>query len=114
MDEIQSIKWMIFVLDPTVHVHSAFLAGMPLDGCGSIHHSKLVRVPRHAQLVTRHDSDLCEQCTFRFPTLRAATHVVVGALPLDAHLNSVMSALANQRPARKIFPSKLDALVDGR
>src|SRR5437879_2425376 len=103
---------MALVLYPSIHVHAALLAGMPLDGRLGVHDRELVAVRLDAQVVAPHDGDLREQRPFRFPALGAAAHVIVRALPLDRYLDPVLRAVAIKRPAGEVLRRGLQSAVD--
>src|SRR5437879_8826760 len=103
---------MALVLYPSIHVHAALLAGMPVDGSLGVHDRELVAVRLDAQVVAPHDGDLREQRPFGIPALGAAAHVIVRALPLDRYLDPVLRAVAIKRPACEILCRGLQSAVD--
>src|SRR6266498_1640605 len=112
VNEIESVQRMALVLDPAIHVDAALLAGMPLNRRLGIHDRELVPVRLDAQVVAPYDGDLREQRPLRLPTLGAAAHVIVRALPLDRYLDLILRAIAQQRPACKVLRRGFQSTVD--
>src|SRR5882762_126451 len=101
MNEIEPVERMLGVLDPAIHMHTAFGAGVPLNGGIGIHDLQLRGILADADLVARHNGDLREHCPCRLPAFGASAHVIVGALSANAHNDRIARALALERPTRK-------------
>src|SRR5579863_7948133 len=91
------------VFDAAVHVHAAFLAGMPLNGSLGIDHGEFVTVLSHADLVLADHRDHREYGTLGFPALGTAARVIVSGLRLDRDLDGIVRALAGERSALKVL-----------
>src|SRR5450631_2679176 len=114
VNEIETVKCMLAVLDAAEHVDPAHLACMTLNGGGRIDDAKLVAVLCDFHLVLRYDRDDREQRTLRLPALGTAAGVVVRDLRADRHLDGLIRAFAGQGSPREILRSLLDAVVDRR
>src|SRR5690348_8594472 len=112
MDEVETIERMVLILDATVHVRAASLAGVTLDHRGGIDDLELVAVLEHGDVLTRHHRDDREGRALRLPALGAAAGVVVRDVALDADLDRVVRAFADQRAAGKAAAALFDAVVD--
>lgn len=100
MNEGQPPEGM-FALDRTVHVHAAFLAGVPLDQGGGIDDGELVAVLQHLDAFCRRDRHDRNGGAFWLPALGATAGVVVGDVALDPDLHRIARALADKRSAGK-------------
>ena len=58
VDEIQSVEGVPLIFDPPVHVHTASLAGVTLNGRARINDLKLVSILSDADIVSGHHGDL--------------------------------------------------------
>src|ERR1700739_3702670 len=112
MDEIQTIERMVLVLDATVHMRAADLAGVPLDSLRGIDDVKLVAVFQNGHVISRNHGNHREDRAGWFPALGAATGVIVGDVALDADLDRLVLAFADQRAAGKIARTFLNSIVN--
>src|SRR5580658_6728101 len=71
MDEIQTIEWMLVILDAAVHVNATSLASVALNRGLGIHHRQLVGILSDAQFVARYHSDHRKQRILGLPALSA-------------------------------------------
>ncbi len=60
VDEIESEKRVILVLDSAIHVNAAILAGISLNGRARVHNFELVLICGHPEVVTPNNSYLRE------------------------------------------------------
>lgn len=101
---------MALVLDATIHVDTTLFASVPLNSRLGIYDRKFVSVRLQAEVFTRDDSNLREQRAF--PALRAATHVIVCALPVDRPrdlvLRSALSVRGDERRLRRAVRNLLE------
>src|SRR6188508_2341656 len=100
------------VLDAAVHMRTASLAGVPLDRCRRIDDMQLVAVFEHRHTVARHNGHDREGRAVGLPAFGAAAGVVVGDVALDADLDRLVLAFADQSAAGKAARAFLDAAVD--
>src|SRR5258706_12753625 len=77
MDEVKAVERMRLVLDATVHMRAANLAGVPLDRRCRIDDLKLVAVFKNGHVIPWHDSDHREDRAAGFPAFGAAAGMVV-------------------------------------
>lgn len=77
MYEIQALEWVV-LLDASVHVHAAVLAGVALDHGGLIDDFEFVFARRDFKLLDGYNADDGEEGVFRLPAFGAAARVVVG------------------------------------
>jgi len=75
---------------------------------------QLVAVLEHRDIVPRHYRDHRENRAVGLPALGAAAGMIVGDISLDADLDRLVLALADQRTAGEVPASLLDAIVDRR
>src|SRR5262249_55931724 len=99
VDEVEAVEGMALVLDPAVHMRAAGLAGVPLDHRRRIDDMQLVAVLEYGDVLPWHDGDDRERRTRRLPALGAAAGMIVGDVALDADLDRVVLAFADQRSA---------------
>src|SRR5579871_1501877 len=99
MDEVEAVERMAGVLDAAVHMRAASLAGVALDHSGGVDDLQLVAVLQHRNVLPWHDGDDGEVCALRLPALGAAAGVVMGDVALDANLDGVVGAFADQGPS---------------
>ncbi len=57
MHEIKAVERMTRILDAAIHVHAAFLAGVPLNRGRLVDDRELAAIRRDAQIVPRNDRD---------------------------------------------------------
>src|SRR5579859_60503 len=112
MNEIQTVERMRLVLDATVHMRSANLAGMSLDRRRCINHVKLVAVLENTDIFTRHDRNHGKDGSFRFPAFGAAAGVIVRDITLDTHLDRPVLAFADQSSAGETARTLLYPVVN--
>src|SRR5262245_25121614 len=113
MNEVETVEWMTLVLDAAVHVGAAALAGVALDHCRGIDDLQLVAVLEHRHVLTGHNRDDRERRAGRLPALGAAAGVVVGDVAVDADLDRLVLAFADEGTAGEIAGALLHAAVDG-
>src|SRR5262249_992692 len=113
MDEVKTIERVTLVLDAAVHVGTACLASVALDHCGGIDDLQLVAILEHRHVLTGHHRDDRECCASRLPALGAAAGMVVGDVALDADLDRLVLAFADDGPAGENAGAFLYATVDG-
>src|SRR5579871_531100 len=101
VNEVEPVERMAGVLDATVHVGPAGLAGMALDDRGGIDDLQLVAILQHGHVLPRHDGDDGEGRALRLPALGAAAGMVMGDVALDADLDRMVGAFADQGPSRE-------------
>src|SRR5215475_15450417 len=92
---------MVLVLDAAVHMRAAGLAGVALDHGRRIDDLQLIAIFEHGQVLTWHDRDHRENGARRLPAFGATAGMVVGDVALDADLDRLVLAFADQRPAGK-------------
>src|SRR5581483_6173427 len=102
VNEVQSVERMSLVLDAAIHMRAARLAGVALDGLRGVDDMKLVAVFEHGHGVARHHGDDRERRAVRLPALGAAAGMVMRDVALDADLDRLVLAFADQRSAGKI------------
>src|SRR5882757_7365261 len=112
MDKVEAVERMSLVLDAAVHVRAAGLAGVPLDRLRGIDDVKLVAVFQNGHVIARNHRNDRESRTGRFPALGTATGVIMGDITLDADLDRLVRAFADQGPAGKAARTFLDTVVD--
>src|SRR5260370_41639852 len=112
MDEVEAVERMPLVLDATIHMRAASLAGASLDGRRSVDDVKLVAVLEHLHIVARDDGDDGEGRPVGLPAFGAATGVVVGDIALDAYLDRLVLAFADEGSTGKAARTLLDAIID--
>src|SRR5271168_2328483 len=100
MNEVEAVERMPLVFDAAIHVRAAHLAGMPLDGLRGIDDVKLVAVLEHGHVLARYNGNDRENSALRFPALGAAAGVVVRDVALDADLDRLVLAFADEHTAR--------------
>src|SRR5690242_7110729 len=100
---------MLVVLDASVHVHAATSAGVALDRRIRVDDLELVGVLRDLDLVFRHDRDDGEIRAFGLPALGAAARVLVRYIRTDTDFDRILRAFADERSARKVLRTGLDA-----
>src|SRR3984893_15903391 len=76
MNEIKAVERMFEVLNPTVHMYTAALACITLNGGFGIDDRELVPVCSYRQFVARHHRHHREKRTRWLPTLRAAASMI--------------------------------------
>lgn len=113
VDEIKSIERMIFVFNPTVHMHPAFFASVAVNGLRGVYDTKLISILDNGDVCARHNGDCRKKSAVRLPAPRAATDVIVGALSLDGDLDGIALAFANERSSGKVFRCRLDSVIYG-
>src|ERR1700733_4461523 len=112
MDEVQTVERMVLVLDAAVHMRAADLAGVPLDGLRGIDDVKLVAILQHGDVVAWNHRNHREDRAVGFPALGAAAGVVVGDIALDADLDRLVLAFADQGSAGKAARTLLYSIVN--
>ena len=114
VDEVEAVERMALVLDAAIHMRAAGLAGVPLDRRRRIDDLQLVAVLEHLDVVARHHGDHREGRAFGLPAFGAAAGVVVGDIALDADLDRLVLAFADQGSAGKVARALLTPLsTDG-
>src|SRR6185437_680146 len=112
MDEVETIEGMALVLDAAIHMRAAGLAGIALNYCGRIDDLQLLAVFEHRHVLARHYGDDRENRAFRLPALGAAAGVVVRDVALDADLDRLVLAFADERSAAEVARALLHAAID--
>src|SRR5258708_4591531 len=112
MDEVETIERMALVLDAAVHMGTANLASMPLDRRRRVDHAQLIAVLKNGHVVARDDRDHRKGCSFGFPALGATAGVIVGDIALDADLDRLVRALADEGSAGKVAGALLYSAVN--
>src|ERR1700722_18686664 len=102
MNEVEAVERVALVFDAAIHVCAAHLAGVPLDGLRGVDDVKLVAVLQHGDILARYHGDDRENSALRFPALGAAAGVIVRDAPLDADLDLLVFAFADEPPAGKV------------
>src|SRR5689334_10308852 len=112
MDEVEAVERMVLVLDAAEHVRPAGLAGVTLDHGRGVDDLELVAVLENSEILARDHSDDREGRALRLPAFGAAAGVVVRDVALDADLDRMVRAFADQRAAGKAAAALFDAVVD--
>src|SRR5690606_3767804 len=94
VDEIQTVKGMIPVLDAAIKMYAADVAGVTLNGSLFVYDCELFSMGSDRELVAWHDADDGEQCSSGLPALGAAAGMVVGDLGVDANFDGVSATKA--------------------
>src|SRR5271167_2916519 len=102
MNEVEAVERVPLVFDAAIHVCAARLAGVPLDGLRGVDDVKLVTVLQHGDILTRHHGDDRKNSALRFPALGTAASVIVRDVTLDADLDRLVFAFADEHPAGKV------------
>ena len=105
----------------SIHMNTAFLAGMALNGRRLIDNLQLVGVCSHAQIIFRYDGNLIfrydgnlrKKRALRFPALAATTSMVMSTLRSHGNLDRFIVAVAMQKATGEIINASLYAIVDG-
>lgn len=66
MNEVKTLEWMV-LNDTAKKVHTAFLAGVALNGCRLVDNLELVAVGGDGDLIFGDDTNDREKCTFWLP-----------------------------------------------
>src|SRR4030095_752450 len=114
MNEVQSIKRVILVVDAPVHVDAASGARVALDDGIRVDDLELVLVRRHPEIVARRHCNLRKERPARFPAPRTTANVVVRGLTLDRYGDLVVGTLAGQRATGEVCRRGLDTVVNRR
>src|SRR6185295_10411098 len=116
MDEVEAVERMRLVLDAAVHMGTAHLAGVALDGRRGIYDLQLVAVFRHFHVVARHNGDHRKSCALWLPAFGAAAGMVMSDVAGDGNLDRLVLALADQgasgEAARALLHSVVNRWVD--
>src|ERR1700761_5014348 len=75
---------------------------------------KLVAILLHRHVFAWNHRDHGERCALRFPALRAAAGMVMRHVPLDADLDLLVLAFADQRAAGEASRTFFNAIIDRR
>ena len=111
MDEVQSIERMFGVFDAAVHMDTAVLAGIPLNGCAGVDDFQLVRVAV-TLILSRGTTATTENTApagFQHFVQPQAWLWAVCAPTADG--DGVAAAPALERPAREVLRSGLYSIV---
>src|ERR1700730_12575428 len=112
MDEVEPVERMRLVLDAAVHMRAATLAGVPLNRRRGIDDVKLVAIFEHRHIVARNDGDDGKGRPVGLPAFGAAAGVIVGDVALDADLDRLVRAFADQGAAGKTARALLYTAVN--
>lgn len=114
MDEIQSVKWMLGIFNPPVHMHTATAARMSLNGGRLVYHFEFVCMGSNLNRFFRYDSDLRKQGAGRPPAFGTTTKVIMSRLRIDCDLDPVSLAITYQLATGKIIVCPcLNTIVNG-
>lgn len=114
VDEVQTIKCMVFVLDAPEEMGVALLAGVPLNGGGFVDNCQFFTVGSDADLIPRYYGNDGECRVLRFPAFAAAARVVMQGLCVDLDLDLVGRTQALQGASCEIRSGRLETIVQCR
>src|SRR4030081_2233051 len=100
------------VFNAAVHMRAAALAGVALDRRRRIDNLQLVAVFKHRDIFARHNGNHREGCPVGLPAFGAAAGVVMGDIALDADLDRLVLAFADEGAAGKGARAFLYAVVN--
>src|SRR5579859_751977 len=112
MDEVEAIEGMALVLDAAIHMRAADLAGIALDHRGRIDDLQLVAVLEHRHVLTGYHGDDREHRALWLPAFGATAGVIMRHVALDADLDRLVLAFADQGAAAEAARAFLHAAVD--
>src|SRR5215208_7633970 len=110
MNEGETLE-RVLPLNRTVHMNTAFDAGVPPDKCSLVDDLQLVSVRKNRDVFSRRDRYDRKAGAIRFPAFGAAAGMVMGHLSFHRDLHGTIWAVADERPTGEVGVSTLHAIV---